>query len=137
MRIERDETMERLRAASDAILLLVREVDELERHKRGVPPADERFRQLATAVHDAAARLTGFAAEEEAYARLPEVRGETRDTISASHDAVPLREILARWRDVERRLAAAPAGSPEAEALFEEFGRARDEYLRAFRERRR
>lgn len=36
--------------------------------------------------------------------------------------------ILARWREVERQLAEAPAGAPEAEWLQAEASRLRHEY---------
>jgi hypothetical protein len=36
--------------------------------------------------------------------------------------------VLARWREVERELAAADPGSPEAERLREEAAGLRDEY---------
>ena len=38
--------------------------------------------------------------------------------------------VLALWRDVERDLAAAEPGSPEAEALQSEAARLRDEHRR-------
>ena len=39
-----------LRSASDAILVLLAEVEQLELHKRGIRPADPRFSELAKAV---------------------------------------------------------------------------------------
>jgi uncharacterized protein involved in exopolysaccharide biosynthesis len=39
-------------------------------------------------------------------------------------------EILALWREIERNLAAAPRGSPEAERLQSDAALLRDEYQR-------
>ncbi|MFL5756234.1 MAG: hypothetical protein ACJ77N_08010 [Chloroflexota bacterium] len=125
---------EHLRAASDAILLLVREVDQLERHKRGIHPGEPRFDELATDVRRAAQYLAEFTEQEEAWARGASARGPM-ETISESVNPSPLSEILARWRAVERQLDEAEPGSPEASALFEEFGRIRDEYMTEFRSR--
>lgn len=47
---DRTSTEQHLRGASDAIMLLVSEVAELERHKRGVLPDEPRFDELARAV---------------------------------------------------------------------------------------
>jgi len=44
-----------------------------------------------------------------------------------------LAPILERWRAIERALDSAPAGSPEAQRLVEEFQRVRDEYMTALR----
>lgn len=129
---ERQDVEEHLRAASDAILLLVREVDELERHKRGVQPDDPRFRELAADVRRAARDLAEFTEQEEAWARGASAAGDSTQTISESTSSASLSEILARWREVERRLHEARPGSPEAAALFAEFGRIRDEYMKAF-----
>jgi len=54
--------------------------------------------------------------------------------VRAKGDAVPYQReaeiVLAMWRDVERELEAAEAGSPEAEHLQAEAARLRDEYRR-------
>ena len=121
-----------LRAASDAILLLVAQVEQLERHKRGVAPGGPRFAELAAEVRRAAQNLAEFTREEEAWARGAVAEGDF-DTISSSANPAPLSDILARWRDVERQLDAAAPGSPKAAALFDDFNRLRDEYLTAFR----
>ena len=124
-----------LRAASDAILLLVRQVEQLEEHKRGVTPGDARFDALAEEVSRAAQQLAQFAREEEAWARDAVTSDGPLKTISSSSNPAPLSDILARWRAVERHLDAAQPGSPEAASLFDEFNQLRDEYLAAFRAR--
>ncbi len=128
-----DTIEEHLRGASDAILLLVGEVEQLERHKRGVRPEDPRFDVLATSVRQVATALADFTRAEEAWGR--EAVGSTAHvaTIADTPSPPTMAAILQRWRDIERRLNEAPAGSPEAAALFDEYERIRDEYLEAFR----
>ena len=129
---------EHLRAASDAILLLVDEVDQLERHKRGVIPGEPRFAELATAVRQAADKLSEFTREEETWAKAADmVAGDQLTSIAETTNARPLSEILSRWREVERQLHEAAPGSEEAENLFDEFSKIRDEYMAAFRARHR
>ena len=132
---ERQEVEEHLRGASDAIMLLVRQVGQLEQHKRGVTPGDARFDELAQSVRRAAQTLADFAKEEEAWARGAAAAGGPYNVISETRSAASLSEILERWRAVERQLEDAPPGSGEAEALFDEFNRLRDEYMSEFRER--
>ena len=61
---------EHLRAASDAILLLLTEVGQLERHKRGIPPGEPRFDEVARSVRVAAQALAKFTEYEETWARI-------------------------------------------------------------------
>ena len=126
---------EHLRAASDAILLLLTEVGQLERHKRGIPPGDPRFDEVARSVRVAAQALAEFTEYEETWARIA-TDGRTDIEPIAQSEATPsTAEILERWRAVERQLDELEPGSPESVRLFAEFERLRDEYLGAFRER--
>ena len=126
---------EHLRAASDAILLLLTEVGQLERHKRGIPPGEPRFDEVARSVRVAAQALAEFTAYEETWARIA-TDGRTDIEPIAQSEATPsTAEILERWRAVERQLDDLEPGSPESVRLFAEFERLRDEYLGAFRER--
>ena len=126
---------EHLRAASDAILLLLTEVGQLERHKRGIPPGDPRFDEVARSVHVAAQGLAEFTEYEETWARIATDGRTDIETISQSEAAPSTAEILERWRAVERQLDDLEPGSPESVRLFAEFERLRGEYLGAFRER--
>ena len=126
---------EHLRAASDAILLLLTEVGQLERHKRGIPPGEPRFDEVARSVRVAAQALAEFTEYEETWAGI-ETDGRTDiEPIAQSEAAPSTAEILERWRAVERQLDDLEPGSPESVQLFAEFERLRDEYLGAFRER--
>jgi hypothetical protein len=124
-----------LRGASDAIMVLLGELKQLEGHKRGVRPSDPRFGQLATAVRDAAQSLAQLAREQEEWGRSAAVSDPRVASIAKSPNSQPLSAILARWREVERKLDAAEPGSDEATRLFGEFQMVREEYLAAFRGR--
>ena len=126
---------EHLRAASDAILLLLTEVGQLERHKRGIPPGDPRFDEVARSVRVAAQALAEFTEHEETWARIATDGRTDIEPIVQSEAAPSTAEILDRWRAVERQLDDLEPGSPESVRLFAEFERLRDEYLAVFRER--
>ena len=94
---------EHLRAASDAILLLLTEVGQLERHKRGIPPGEARFDEVARSVRVAAQALAQFTEYEETWARIATDGRTDIEPISESESAPRAATILERWRAVERR----------------------------------
>jgi len=124
-----------LRGTSDQLLLAIQTVALLEQQKRGVPFGDERFPGLAEAVREAAEVVLEFSLAEEAEAsRIHErstIDAEAATTIAETAPASTLAGILDEWRAVERRLAEAPAGSPEAADLLVEFERLRLRYAEA------
>lgn len=124
-----------LRGASDAVLLLVREVEQLEQHKRGVQPEDPRFDILARSVRTTADALAAFTREEEAWARGAAASHADLTPIAETPDNPSLARILERWRAIERQLNEATPGTPEAAALFEEFQLVREQYMTAFHAR--
>ena len=124
-----------LRSASDAIMVLLGELAQLEGHKRGVLPSDPRFAQLAAAVRDAAQSLSELAREQEQWGLSVGLDDTRVASIEQSTSPQPLRAILARWREIERQLGTADPGSPAATELFSQFQRVRDEYMAAFRMR--
>jgi hypothetical protein len=126
------EVEQHLRAASDAVLVLVSEVQQLERHKRGVQPEDPGFEVLASSVRATAEALAQFTRDEEVWAESAAASHKDLATISETADQPSLSAILDRWRKIERELERATPGSPEAVALFEEFQRVREEYMTAF-----
>jgi hypothetical protein len=125
---------EHLRAASDAILLLLTEVGQLERHKRGIPPGEPRFDEIARSIRAAAQALAEFTEHEETWARIATDGRTDIETISKSENSPSTAEILERWRAIERQLDDLEPGSPESVRLFAEFERLRDEYMAKFRE---
>jgi len=135
MSTDATEIEEHLRAASDAILLLLTEVGQLERHKRGIPPGEPRFDDVARSVRVAAQALAEFTEYEERWARIATDGRTDIETISKSENPPASAAILERWRAIERQLDDVEPGSPEAARLFAEFERARDEYMALFRER--
>ena len=126
---------EHLRAASDAIFLLLTEAGQLERHKRGIPPGDPRFDEVARSVRVVAQALAEFTEHEESWARIATDGRTDIEPIDESEAASRTTDILERWRVVERQLDDLQPGSPESVRLFAEFERLRDEYLAVFRER--
>ena len=126
---------EHLRAASDAILLLLTEAGQLERHKRGIPPGEARFDEVARSVRVAAQALAQFTEYEETWARIATDGRTDIEPISESESAPRAATILERWRAVERQLDDIEPGSPESARLFAEFERLRDEYLAVFQDR--
>ncbi len=126
---------EHLRAASDAILLLLTEVSQLERHKRAIPPGEPRFDEVARSVRIAATALAEFTEHEEHWARIATDGRTDIEPITESENAPALAEILERWRAIERQLDEVEPGSPESVRLFAEFEHARDDYMTAFRAR--
>jgi hypothetical protein len=119
-----------LRATSDQLLLAIDAVGVLERQKRGIRPGDDAFVDLARDVRIAAEALLALARTEEEWAR--ELRAEPGDrplpTIAETKPVPKLAATLARWREVERRIAEAEPGSRDAAALLVEFERLRGEY---------
>lgn len=133
MRQDAGEIEEHLRAASDAILLLLTEIGQLEQHKRHIPPGEDRFDEVARSVRAAAQSLAEFTKYQETWAGVATADRDDLATIEQSANAQSLAAILERWRAVERQLDSLQPGTPEAIRLFAEFERIRAEYMAAFR----
>jgi hypothetical protein len=127
-----------LRAASDQLIIAIAEVDARERRKRGVEPTAPAFVDLAREVRIASEVVLEIARHEErtAIEIKREADGETLPPIESVTPAKELAHILDEWRAVEKQMAAAPAGTPEAETLMVEFERLRDAYAQAVKTRR-
>lgn len=122
-----------LRATSDGLMLAINEMVARERLKRGVPPADPAFVELAREVRIAAEVALELARKEEDTARMTANEPDVGDLppIEAVSPGRELASILEQWRAVEQRLAAAPPGTTEARDLMIEFKRMRDLYAGA------
>jgi DNA repair exonuclease SbcCD ATPase subunit len=129
------EIEEHLRAASDAILLLLTEIGQLEKHKRRIPPGDDRFDRVAKSVSLVAQALAEFSSQQEAWGAVATADRDDLELIEESENSPSLAAILDRWRAVERQLDDVEPGTPEAVRLFAEFERIRDEYMSGFRAR--
>jgi hypothetical protein len=135
MATDATEIEEHLRAASDAILLLLTETGQLERHKRLISPGEARFDEIARSVRSVAQALAEFTQLEETWAKVATDGRTDIEPIETSQTTPELSTILDRWRAIERQLDDVEPGSPEAIRLFAEFQRVRDEYMTGFRER--
>jgi hypothetical protein len=132
---DRDATRDGLRGASDGLLVAIQEVELWERRKRGVPPTDPGFPELAREVRIAAEAALELARDEEIEANAIASRPPDPDlpTIEATPPPQSLAAILDAWREVERRLEAAEPTSPEAARLMDEFETLRDRYQQAMK----
>ena len=130
-----NEIEEHLRAASDAILLLLAESSQLERHKRLISPGEAQFDEIARSVRVVAQALAQFTEFEEQWATRATNGRTDLETIEGSKNTPALATILQRWRAIERQLDEVEPGSAEAASLFAEFQRVRDEYMAAFEAR--
>jgi hypothetical protein len=128
-----------LRATSDGLILSINEIGVRERMKRGVPPADPTFPELARRVRIAAEVILELARKEEETA-IHTAAGPDVAELPAIETVSPgtnLASILAAWRAVEQRLAAAAPGTDESNRLVKEFERLRDQYAAAVEAKRR
>ncbi len=126
-----------LRATSDDLLRDLDVLADLEAEKRRLAPDDPRVHELAARIAEIAERLLGESVRQR---ELTASAGRALDeaTPGASARSIedtprPIHEILAEWRDAERRHAGAAPGSVDAaeaaalvEALRREYQRARE-----------
>jgi hypothetical protein len=124
-----------LRSASDSLLAALDELHHLEDVKRQEEPGSDRFVELARQIRDLATEvLIASNSQEhlaEAAADVAEVRPDIAEDMSPIAETRPpreLRRVLDEWRDAERRLAAAEAGSEAALLAQADARRLRLEY---------
>ena len=127
-----------LRATSDGLMLAINEIQVREGQKRGVPPSDPAFTELARDVRLAAEVILELARKEEATAELTaqEPHVDRLPPIGAVAPGANLAAILEQWRAIESRMQAAPPGTPEARELMIEFQRLRKAYADAVESKR-
>jgi hypothetical protein len=129
------ETGSALRATSDALLADLEALEELERQKRGLQPDDPQLVDHARKVETIARRLLGQSVRQR------ELTSVANDMATAGHpdaprqtiDATPreIHQILADWRDAERRGRDIEPGTAEAQAASDDIERYREEYRAA------
>jgi hypothetical protein len=131
------ELEQELRSTSDELLRRLERLRELEVEKRNLKPGTEHFRAIARDIEMLAAGVLTKTVEQEQLAdESLELRRATGSAAPPIVDVPPVREpsaILAEWREAERRLADAPAGTIEHDEARAEVDRLRDEYRRAYR----
>jgi hypothetical protein len=124
-----------LRQTSDALLRDLDVLSTIEEQKRSLEPGDPQLVDLARRIEEIAQRvLVGSVRQRE----LTEVVNGQVEAGSPDAPARPIgetprsiAEILAQWRDAERRAEAAPPHSVEATEAEALVDRLRDEYRRA------
>jgi hypothetical protein len=124
-----------LRRASDEFMQRLDRLHELETRKRELPPDQPEFVRLAREIEDLSRALLYSGGKQVELAE--EIHHEQKTTAvkvdQPIRDTPPRRDavaILAEWRAVERRLAAAAPGSKEETEARAESERLRDEYRR-------
>ena len=126
---------QQLRSTSDEVLRALEKLRELELEKRSVSPTSPRFQELARQVEQLADRLAGTAEVQadlgEKIADEHAATGERAAPIEATERDVIT--ILNEWRDAERRIYSAAAGSADETAARAEAEGLRAEYQRALR----
>jgi hypothetical protein len=130
-----------LRSVSDALKRDLEALVIAEQEKRNVAPGDPRLVTLATKVDQLARRVLGLTERQQDIAEdVHELAVEggadaPTEKIEETHRAIGV--ILSEWRTAERDVAAAPAGSAEAERARATADRLREEYRRAYEAQRR
>ena len=135
------ETARALREASDALIRDLDALAVLEDEKRQIVPGNPRLMDLAEQIEMVASRVLATSARQR------ELTEEVQDLASTGAPSAPgktieqtvrpIAEILADWREAERRAEAAEEGSAEAREAEVLVDLLRDEYRRAHEQARR
>ena len=130
-----------LRATSDALLNDLDALQALEQEKRAIQPGDPQLVRIAAKIEQLANRVLGTSMEQfqltERVHHLVQTGSPDAPDAPIEDTKREMREILADWRDAERRAELAQPGSPEALAAAADIDRLRQEYREAFQEARR
>jgi hypothetical protein len=132
MELEQD-----LRATSDNMLRRLDRLRELELEKRKLEPGSDRFIRIARDIERLAAMVLNNTQEQEQLAQATAAVQESADVaLPPIEQVTPLRDIqqiLNEWREAERRLAAASAGTPDHLEAQAAVHRLRAEYRQTYR----
>ncbi|MDQ3448894.1 MAG: hypothetical protein M3432_06935 [Chloroflexota bacterium] len=125
---------DKLRMASDRLMILLDELVELETAKRSMQPGSDDFVELAK-------RIEALAQEALLQTkRQGDLAEDTREAVGTSAEMEATIEqtpprgmelILGEWRAAERSLQSVDGGSPEWAVAEAEVRRLRNEYRRA------
>ncbi|HJP88980.1 MAG TPA: hypothetical protein VJ850_08105 [Candidatus Limnocylindrales bacterium] len=130
------DTAIRLRATSDALLRDLDALGALEEEKRSVLPSDPRLTDLATRIHEIAARVLARSEHQKELTEIVAADPEAVDDLPIEDMERSPAAILAEWRAAEARASAVDQEAPEAEELRIIADRLREEYRAAFEKRR-
>lgn len=121
-----------LRAASDSLLRDLAELQALEQEKRDTEPDDPRLVRLAVEIEALAARVMGTSVRQRERAEaIVGANGSDAPDDTIAETPREIHVILAEWRDTERELTEAAAGSAEADIAERRIATLRREYRRA------
>lgn len=125
---------DKLRTASDRLMVTLDELVELETAKRSMPPGSDEFVDLAKRIEGLAQAALMHTQRQADLAE--DTRAATGTTAEAGHtiEETPPRAmeaVLSEWRAAERQLQAAEPGSPGATLATADVRCLRDEYRRA------
>lgn len=127
-----------LRASSDSLLRDLTELQALEQEKRHTEPDSPRLVRLAEEIEALAVRVMGTSMRQRERAEaIVEFDGSTSPNQSIAETPREIHVILTEWRDTERQLSEAVAGSPEADIAERRIDTLRREYRRAHEAARR
>jgi hypothetical protein len=128
---------EELRRRSDQIVETIAKLANLEVDKREAQPGTAAFVDTARSVRKLAQTLLDLARDEQRLAeRLQRLREDAGGAVPGRPIAQvpgvrPIAVVLAEWREAERRLTEAEAGSEAEQAAEADAARLREEYQRA------
>jgi hypothetical protein len=135
-----EDTAADLRATSDDLMRDLEVLGTIEDEKRTLKPGDPRLVELAERIEEIAKRVLSGSVRQR---RLTEVGHEQVEIGAPDAPAAPIADtprpiadILAAWREAERRLGATAPDSAEAVEARALADHCRDEYRRALEERR-
>ena len=117
-------TLPRLRGLSDAMLMLVAQIETTESQKRELPSSHPMFLALSTEVVQLAAELYDSAKEEEAAAWRASEHGGLN-----GYDATDMQVALEDWTAVREALRIAEPGTAEAQRLRDVATAVRRQFL--------
>ena len=132
------ETGHALRETSDALMRDLEVLSTLEQEKRGLDPGDPKLVELAGRIQEIATRVLAGSIREHQLTQAGNVQiaagSVTAPTKTIEETPRAAAEILAEWREAERRATDADPDSAEAAEARALAGALRDEYQRAYDE---
>jgi len=135
------ETGHALREASDTLLRDLGVLAALEDEKRGLAPGDPRLVELAGRIEEIAERILAGTVRQHQLTQLANVQTEIGSSAAPTQPIADtprtLSAILAEWREAERRLIEAEAGSTDAVEAAALVDALREEYRRGYEATRR
>ena len=125
-----------LRLTSDRMIRTLEKLEALENEKRTLTPGTAEFVRLAREIERLASQVFAQTRTQEQLAQqtrsVTQQTGEKMTPIAQTGTVRELSQILADWRDAERRLAAADDGTQEHTQALADVSRLRDEYHRSY-----